>query len=528
MTIAVTTLLRPNVFRSLVAMLLPCLLCAAPSGAAPKEVHSNGLGGGRWSEAATWHGGSVPDPEDRVVITASDKVVYDGGAGGRPDCSGLYIDPDGLLTFRLDERHHQLIVAGAVETYGAIRADATRDPQARASLVLAAEDDAERVLYLRRGGSLLWYGAEDAPSGPNLVLQSATNRPSGRIEGQGDVMFDLQHAEVEGLSIRLSDIDNTGYRPRQRLNVIGSRFTRGSEISLARCDTAAIKQNSFGATNMPVNATAVLLNQCTLTACLDNRFAGYAIAIDARNDVDASLQGNRIFGVATAGLALRSSRNAMVKRNLLVDCATGLLADKSTGVVEGLRLERVKVGAMLAHSTLQMTDVHWVDNPEEARPLELRESTVTLLNCNLAADEIILVGRRPPGNLWVQSMSYLVVRVTGKRPDRAVVQVSTAKVSGGAPQGAADLNVRNSPARLSPQGWTPLPRTLRPIILRSWQIGNDKKVRDAPFYDLTILPLADDAGKAPKALHRQVVEPSDSWFRAEPDAPVATLEVNIP
>ena len=37
-------------------------LCFSPLSA--KEIHSNGLGGGRWSEAATWHGGAVPTAAD--------------------------------------------------------------------------------------------------------------------------------------------------------------------------------------------------------------------------------------------------------------------------------------------------------------------------------------------------------------------------------------------------------------------------------------------------------------------------------
>ena len=521
-------LIRKSWLALLLALLLPGLVFSAPSTTALKEVHSNGSGGGSWSDPTTWHDGVVPGAEDRVVITTSDRVVYDGGATDNPDCAGLYIDPDGLLTFSLDGRHHQLTVAGPVETYGAIRADATRDPNARATLLLASTNDAERVLQIRRGGSLLFYGSADALAEPNLALCSPTNLPSGLIEGQGDIMFDLHHARVDGLRIQLSDIDNTGYRPLQRLNIIGNLFTRGSSLALSRCDTAVIKENSFDATNILGINPAVLLIQCTLTACHNNRFTGYAIAIDARNDVDAALQYNEIVAATTAGLVLRSANNAMIKGNRLRDCVTGLMADKSSGVVEGLYLERVTNGVLLSSSTLQMTDVNWVDNPVDARRLELRDSTSVLLNCNVSAADIILTGSNPPGNLWVQSMAYLVAHVTGKLPEKAVIQVATAKVSGGVPVGTADLNVRNAPARLSAQGWTPMPRTLRPIILRSWHISTDKKVHDAPFYDLEVLPLVDDVGKPPQALKRQVVEPRDSWFRAEPDAPVATLEVNIP
>src|SRR5438067_915742 len=49
-----------------VALALASVLLAGAAGA--KEIHSNGLGGGRWSDTTTWRGGAVPGEEDDAVI----------------------------------------------------------------------------------------------------------------------------------------------------------------------------------------------------------------------------------------------------------------------------------------------------------------------------------------------------------------------------------------------------------------------------------------------------------------------------
>ena len=48
---------------------------SASAGAA--EIYSNAIGGGAWSDPATWQGGAVPGPEDDVVLASDDQVVFD-------------------------------------------------------------------------------------------------------------------------------------------------------------------------------------------------------------------------------------------------------------------------------------------------------------------------------------------------------------------------------------------------------------------------------------------------------------------
>ncbi len=125
-------------------------------------------------------------------------------------------------------------------------------------------------------------------------------------------------------------------------------------------------------------------------------------------------------------------------------------------------------------------------------------------------------------------MQYLVVKAAGNIPAGAWVDVATADVSGGPPQGKADLNVRNSPTRLDDSGLTPLPGTKSALVVRSWSIAQDGKQINPPFYQVRVLAPAAEAGAPPRVLASQVVEPLDSWHRPEPDAPVATLEIKVP
>ncbi len=493
------------------------------------ERHSNGLGGGRWSDSSTWHGGILPAASDHVVITASDTVIFDAGERDIPNCAALSIDPSGVLTFRLDGSSQRLKVAGRIESYGTIRVDASDDRGSRVAIMLCATQPEQRVIRLLRGSALLLYGtASGSADDSNVVLASEGNAEGGSVEATGDVLLDLQGIRISGIHLRATGIDNTGYRPLQRLNLVNNRFRDGARLTLEQCDTAVIQKNHFlQAGDSTMLETAITLQQCSLTACKDNRIEGYAQGVEARRDVDVAIQGNVVSGAKT-GISLRTGRNGMIKGNRLLDCEIGLLLEEATGVVEGLRLEKVRRSIYVRKSTVQLMDVAVGEKTEDVVPLTLHDATVTLLNCNISADSIKLEGSRPPGAFWVQNMNYLVLRVTGKKLPRAVVQVNTAAVSGGVPKGAADLNVRNVPARVSENGWTPLPRTLSSIVLRSWQIDASKKLNAAPFYDLLVMPVVDATNQAPSILHKQVVEPRDEWFRADPNAMEPTLEVKIP
>jgi hypothetical protein len=182
----------------------------------------------------------------------------------------------------------------------------------------------------------------------------------------------------------------------------------------------------------------------------------------------------------------------------------------------------------ISAATVQLTDLCFDGLPPTNLAMTVESSAVSLLNCNVAAEQI-QVGTTPvPGTApFVQSMQYIVAQVKGARPPEAQMEVRTAAKSGGPPQGVADLNVRNSPAKLSAQGLTPLPRSLKPLIVRSWSIGRDRKKVESPFYDLIVSTPGAKEGEPSKVLKTQVVEPKNTWFRPDPNQAAPTVEVAL-
>lgn len=494
------------------------------------EHHSNGLGGGRWTDADTWRGGKVPTEDVHVVITAGDTVVYDGGDASSMTCRALSLDPGGVLTFRMDGRTHRLRVAGPVHSFGTIRVDATRERASIAILELASDQVEERRLHLRDGSSLLLYGARrsrDGDANVKLISRQGASSEHGILDTSGNVMIDLQQATVSAMQCRLSDIDNTGYQPAQRLNIVNSRFKEGARLILERCDTPNVSGNRFSAPGSSSAAVAITLEECHLATIRENVVHGYPTGLLARRDVDPSITANSMESVGT-GLRLVETRNSMLNNNRISKADRGIIADRTDGAMDGLYLTSVQTGIVLRETSFQCLNVFFDERPSRSVPLLLQSASATLVNADIPIDAIQLEGNRPHGSAWVETLYYALVRVKGNLPERAVVQISTAAVSGGVPASGADMNVRNSPARLSEAGWTPLPRTRRALMLRGPSINAQREKRNAPFYDLKVLPVVDSPDAATGTLHSQVVEPDSTWFRREPDAMQATLEVTLP
>jgi len=42
------------------------------------DVYTNGTGGGKWHDASTWQGGSVPDVNDRIIVQSGDTLTVEG------------------------------------------------------------------------------------------------------------------------------------------------------------------------------------------------------------------------------------------------------------------------------------------------------------------------------------------------------------------------------------------------------------------------------------------------------------------
>lgn len=494
------------------------------------EIHSNMRGGGLWSDPRTWHGGKVPTPEDSVVVAMRDTVVFDLEETTGPTCGNLYIDPEGMLTFKPSGGHLVLTVNGSVESYGTIRINAVETPQTVCELRLLAVPEEQRNIRLMEGASLLVYGHKGfAERERNVVIATDSADPaqpkSTSITAERHAMIDLNHSELRNVVVQASTIDNTGAQADERLNIIGNVLLGLSRIDLYRCDTPVIQDNILDSAGVQVPQAAIYLAIGKLGQIKGNQIAGiYGTGIHIWND-QSSVCTDNVINNCDHGVQWQGS-DGVIRNNAITDCANGMTAQPSTGVVENVVVQNAARNAFYFSSCqMQMTGCRAETSAPEAVSLAADSSQLTLLNCDIPYQRMA-VQNRPQDSF--QTMQFLVVKVTGNVPPSAQVEVRTAEISGGIPIGKADLNVRNSPAKLDDAAMTPLPGTQRSLVVRSWSIGVDKSKVSAPFYDIRVLAPQTQTGVAPQVLASVTVDPADSWQRPEPDAPIPTVEITVP
>jgi hypothetical protein len=125
----------------------------------------------------------------------------------------------------------------------------------------------------------------------------------------------------------------------------------------------------------------------------------------------------------------------------------------------------------------------------------------------------------------IECFWYLVAKLNGKATAGTQVVVRTA---GRDPASrAADLNVRNSPARVGSSGLTPLPDTLEPLIVKAWSYDDQLELVAAPEYVLEVVPPGTASGPA-KPIATQTITPTASWYRKQPNDITPTVEVRLP
>ena len=174
--------------------------------------------------------------------------------------------------------------------------------------------------------------------------------------------------------------------------------------------------------------------------------------------------------------------------------------------------------------------------PNNAYDIYYGSGSLKLVNCNIKPEQI----QRNPGAfppqlptekrrpIAVESMHFLVAQLKGQYPPGASIDVRTAAPAVPPSAGAADPNVRNSPAPVLSSGFTPLPKSLEPLILRGWMFDPDGKPVAAPEYQLRVLaPATAAAGERP-VLKTVSVKPDETWYRPQANDKKATVEVTLP
>ena len=462
-----------------------------------KEIHSNGLGGGRWSDVSTWKGGAVPTAEDEAVISARDTVVFDREDTDKPTCKQLLLDANSNLAFQSGQGRRVLSVDGMVEAYGSIKMHAPGLADSM-ELRLISKEPVERVFKLQRGGSLFLVGRANLPEGKrNVAIVSPIapgekNPPPADLTAVARTMVDLQHAQFDNVHVSLTGIDNTGDKPNERCNVIGNRFTAFGRLSVANCDTPAIVKNEFRAQKAAmVRPSALSVSVCQLADIRENHIYGaYAIGI-AVSAGECSVSGNVIEDCPT-GVSWHTG-NAMLKQNVFRNCHTGMSLRTLTGSAEDTLIDHSVTAVSLASAKVQLTSIT-VTNAVTNKVLHLVASSLTMLNCNIPPEQVALTpsSAKPKivrGEEPLEALEFLVVRVKGEFPRNTHVEVVTTNLEKPLAPGASDLNIRNSPAPLRADGFTPLPHTLTPLVVKSWRMQEDGVVVPTPEYTLSVWTL---------------------------------------
>jgi len=502
-----------------------------------KEIHSNGLGGGRWSDASTWRGGAVPGAEDEAVIGARDIVLFDRDDADKPTCKALILDPNSNFAFQGGLGKRTLTVSGPIEIPGSpkMHAQGASDDMA---IQLCATVAAERVIKLERGGALMVAGRPALAEGKRNARISITAPTDGKVVPAGELtagnrtMIDLQSAQIDHIAVTATGIDNTGAKPNERCNFTGNLFSGHARLAVHGCDTPMIARNTFDVRKVPlVRPAGLQVGSSPLADIRDNRVLGpYAIGISVSTS-ECSVTGITVEDCAQ-GIVWHAG-TAMLKDNTIRNCKTGLSLRTITGSAEDTFIDGCELPVSTASAKAQLTNVT-ITNPPATALMEMTASSVSLLNCNVRPEQIKSTRDRTlPRNVnntdpAVEALSFLVVQLKGDVPRGAKVQLVTTKPAAPLAPGAQDPNVRNSPAALRPDGLTPLPQTLTPLVVKTWRMNEDGSVVPAPEYTLTVSEPSTEPGAKPHILKTLKIKPDDTWHRPKPNDLKPTLEVELP
>ncbi len=499
------------------------------------ELHSNGLGGGDWSDPTTWREKMIPTGADDAVISRGDVVAFDRNDAEKPSCNQIFIDPKGVLAFKTGLGPITCSVAGQIESYGTIRIDGTKSASDRLELRLVGETPEVCVIKLLKGAALVTSGRRSLEHGQhNVVVNCVIGKPTvppsapGKIEAGAATSLQLNRSEINNLTISASNIDNTGAKVGERLVITDNHFSGLAHLFLVSCDSPLIVGNLI---ELPAGTaykeSAMYINGCPLADIRNNQIRGrYAMGVQGRAQVDSAVTDNEIEGCATGFYWYGT--NGMIKRLTVRNCDTGMTATSMSGVFEDCKVEACKTGYYHALATAQLTNVQFTSVPKDGIMVSFYAGPLTLLNCNVPPETIQYtnkaLAKAKDGVPCIESLEYMIVKCTGPKAAGAQVEVATANPAKPLPAGALDPNVRNTPARIGSSGLTPLPESLEPLIVKSWWINDDLKVEPAPKY--TVRVIAGPPGTPPLA--NREVTPDATWFRNEPNSKQPTLELMTP
>jgi hypothetical protein len=496
------------------------------------EIATNGVGGGAWTDPATWRGKKVPTADDDVVIQKNDIVIFDRG-DGQPTCRKLQIDPKGGLTFKTGAGKLVLAVTDGIESFGAIRLDGTKSASDEFEIRLIG-DAAKRVIKLGKGGALLLYGRANLPNDRRNVSLTAPPEKEqlpGLVECQGSVTIDWQRASIKDVKLYAINLDNTGAKANERLKLADNVCTGMARFYCQGCDTPEIVRNQFD--NIGGKATgeaAISAHTCSLAEIKDNVIkGGFPTGIAVNVAVDNVVTGNTIEKCSIGIQGGYGVPNVMIRQATIKACDTGVKLEGASGVLENVTVEGAATAYYQTNCKLQLTGFRCKDLAKKGVAVEFDSGTLSLLNCELKPEDIKILPQKPdpakpPPPEIVTCLHYVVVKATGA-PKGALIEVRTAAPA--PPAGTADPNVRNSPAALA-DGLTPLPKDVMPLMVKAWAYNPQGQFVKGPEYAIKLLGPAPKEGADRPVLKTQMFGPPPVTFRAEATDKTPTVEVKLP
>jgi len=509
-----------------------CVTLASDVGAA--EIHSNGLGGGDWSDPLSWREKTVPTPDDDAVVSRGDVIAFDRNDDGKVSCKQIFVDPGGTLTFKTGAGRLVLAPAGPIESYGIIMIDGSKSSADKLELRMSGTTPAERTVKVLKGGSFSVRGRRNLAHGKHNVTLTAVpvdKQPllESLVHIEDGAICDVRGAEIVSMHVSTRDLDNTGAEAGERVNIVDNHFTGIAHLTVAVCDSPLVADNRFELSGIAAfGQSAMFIILCPLADIHGNTVRGrYAHGIQARQMIDSALVGCT-FENCSSGVYWYGT-NGMLKDLTVRKCDTGVTCTSMSGVLENIEIDGCTTGYNHAIATAQLNNVRVTNVGPKGTVIAYTSSPLTLLNCQFAPEDIKFMNKAAAkakdGVPTVQCFRYLVAKLDGKVTAGTQVVVRTA---GRDPASrAADLNVRNSPARVGSNALTPLPDTLEPLIVKAWSYDDQLELVAAPEYVLEVLPPAGTTGPA-KPIATTTITPELSWYRKQPNDITPTVEVRLP
>jgi hypothetical protein len=304
-----------------------------------------------------------------------------------------------------------------------------------------------------------------------------------------------------------------------------------------------IADNRFELTTVGAfGQSAIFIILCPLADIHGNYVKGrYAHGIQARQMIDSALVDCEFEDVASG--VYWYGTNGMLKDLRVKKCHTGVTCTSMTGVLENIEIDGCTTAYSHAIATAQLNNVRVTNVPEKGTVISYNAGPLTLLNCEFTPEQIEFTNKAAAkaqdGVPVIQCFRYLVAKLDGKVTAGTQVAVRTA---GRDPASrAADLNVRNSPARVGSNALTPLPDTLEALVVKDWSYDAELELVPAPEYVLEVLPPSNASGGpsagpsagsselgAAKPIATQTFRPAPAWYRKQPNDITPTVEVRLP